>query len=230
MKINNQLPSLESINQILDCYSSLGKKKNKIGKSFEGYNCHLWYNEVMSPIFITNPKIWTKDLKKIEAHFNKPIPKSKYSRKFPYFDLLTVGKKRVDPKLIRSLKAQGWNTAHKDNSLNLWRSPIPLELPKGVQVKFGNYFDKEMYPHFLKTMKINFKCDTFFMNSLNKMIKTIDQEVFTVLVYKNGKVAGAGLVSVKNSGAFLFCGSIYKAYRNKNLWKVLASARQAVSA
>ena len=79
-------------------------------------------------------------------------------------------------------------------------------------------------------MEENFSCNDVFMKGLNKMLKGIEEDVITVLLFKNNKVAGAGLVAVKNEGAYLFCGSINKSYRNKKLWKVLASARQAVSA
>jgi len=127
--MKNKLPSLHSMNLILDCYSSLGKKKSRIGHSFSGYNCHLWKNEVMSPILITNNNTWMDDLKKIEGHFSKPFTPSKYTRKTPYFNLLTTGKRRLESKVISELKKMDWIASPSESSLNLWNSQIPLELP-----------------------------------------------------------------------------------------------------
>lgn len=226
----SKLATPETIQDILNCYSALGNKKIKIGTSFQYYDCPWWRNFVMSPIYLSKTSSLKKDLAKIEKVFKKPIPKSPYSSTDPYFNILSKGKAPLDKKFISRLEKQGWVTTSRENSLNLWNNPLELKIPKGVQVKFGNYFDPNIYPHFLKTMKENFKSSDDFMKSLNKMFKTIEDELITVLLCKNDKVIGAGLVAVKNGGAYLFCGSINKAQRNKKLWNVLAAARQAVSA
>lgn len=226
----SKLATPETIQQILSCYSALGNKKLKIGNSFEYYDCPLWRNSAMTPILISKQASWDKEITKIETMFKKPILKSRFSSQTPYFNLLTQGKSPLDKKLIFKLDSLGWVTTPRENSLNLWTNLIDLKIPKGVQVKFGNYFDPQIYPHFLKTMEENFSCNEIFMKSLNKMLRTCEEDVMTILLCKNDKTLGAGLVAVKNGGAYLFCGSINKAYRNKKLWKVLAAARQAASA
>lgn len=226
----SQLANPETIQQILNCYSALGEKKLKIGNSFEYYHCPLWRNSAMSPILISSQASWEKEVAKIETMFKKPIAKSQFSARNPYFNLLTNGKSPTDKKLILKLEKLGWKTTSYESSLNLWRKQIPLNIPKGVRIKIGNYFDPQIYPSFLKTMEDNFSCDNVFMKTLNKMIKTIEQDVMTILLCKNDKVLGAVVVAVKNNGAYLFCGSINNPYRNKKLWNVLNAAAQAVSA
>ncbi len=226
----NNFANQSSIKQILDCYCALGEEHIKIGRSFEYYPCPFWRNPVMSPILITKLSHWQKDLEKVENISRISQERSKYNDKKAYFNILTNGKKKLDKDLIQRLEKLGWSTKPEDFSLNLWTSQIELNIPKGVQIKFGNYFDPDIYPHFLKTLELNFATDKSFMRIFNKMIKLIEPHVTTVLLYKNHKVIGAGLVATKNGGAYLFCGSINKAYRNKNLWKTLAAARQSVSA
>lgn len=226
----NKFATPEVIQQILSCYSALGEKKLKIGNSFEYYDCPYWRNPVMTPILISKHVNWEKDISKIETIFKKPIQKSRFSFSTPYFNLLTQGKAPLSKKLALKLEKQGWVTTSREFSLNVWTNLIDLKIPKDIQVKFGNYFDPQIYPHFLKTMEDNFSCDEIFMKSFNKMLRTCEKDVITVLLCKNDKILGAGLVAVKNEGAYLFCGSINKSHRNKNLWKVLAAARQAVSA
>ena len=226
----NKLADPQTIQQILNCYSALGEKKNIIGNSFEYYDCPFWKNSAMTPVFVTNPNSLHEDVDKIKSMFNRPNLKSKYNATYPYFNLLTKGKKPVDKKLILKLEKQGWTTRQDEASYNFWKKQIDLKIPKGYQVKVGNYFDTAMYSGFLKTMEKNFLVDALFMKTFNKMLKTIDENVLTIHLCKNDKVVGAGLVATKNGGAYLFCGSIHKSHRKKNLWKVLVAARQAASA
>lgn len=226
----SKLATPETIQQILRCYSALGDKKLKIGNSFEYYDCPLWRNYIMTPIFLAKQVSWEKDLPKIESMFKKPVQKSRFNSSIPYFNLLTKGKAALDKKQISKLAKLGWTTTPLEESLNLWTKAIDLKIPKGVQIKFGNYFDPLIYPDFLKTMEDNFACDDIFMKAFNKMIKTCEEDVITILLCKNNQTIAAGLVAVKNEGAYLFCGSINKAYRNKKLWNVLTAARQAASA
>lgn len=170
------------------------------------------------------------DLKKLEINFKRPIQKSPYNYKNPYVNYLTVGKKPLNKKIVKDFLANGWQHFAGENSLNLWRSIIKTEIPKNIQIKSGRYFDKDIYPYFLETMKENFSVSDEFMKYLNKMLLTVEENIITVLLLKNEQVVGAGLVAVKNEGAYLFCGSINKRYRNKKYWKVLASARQSASA
>ncbi|MEA9356276.1 hypothetical protein SHI21_08685 [Bacteriovorax sp. PP10] len=183
----------------------------------------------MTPVMISNQKSWEKDIPKIETMFKKPVSKSPFNAKYPYFNLLTKGNAPVDKKIILKLKNEGWSTNVHESSLNFWRNPINLEIPKGIQVKIGNYFDKSIYPGFLKTMEDNFSCDDVFMKTFNKMMKNVEKDVLSVLICKNDKVLGAVLIAVKNSGAYLMCGSINKAYRKKNLWNVLLASAQSAS-
>lgn len=184
----------------------------------------------MSPVLITNHNKMFSELKKLESDYKKPIAKSPYSFKRAYVNYLTIGKKPLNKKIQKQFVDQGWQYFADEESLNLWKSIIPADIPKNVQIKSGRYFDPEIYPHFLMTMKENFSVSDEFMKYLDKMLKKIEANVITVLLIKNEKVIGAGLVAVKNEGAILFCGSIHKKYRNKKYWKVLASARQSLSA
>lgn len=226
----NKFPTSETIQQLLNCFSSLGDKKLKIGNSFEYYFCPLWRNSAMTPILISNQKSWEKDLSKLETMFKMPVAKSPFNAKYPYFNLLTNSKSPLDKKIISKLQEHGWSPNDYESSFNVWRNPILLEIPTGIQIKVGNYFDKTIYPDFLKTMEENFLCDEVFMKTFNKMMKTIQKNVICVLLCKNDKVVGAVLVAVKNNGAYLMCGSINKTYRKKNLWNVLLAAAQSVSA
>lgn len=226
----NKFPTSKTIQQLLNCYSALGDKKLKIGNSFEYYYCPLWRNSAMSPILISSQKSWQKDLTKIETMFKKPVAKSPFNAKYPYFNLLTNSKTPLNKKITSKLLENGWSKTNFESSLNVWRNPIKLEIPIGIQIKVGNYFDKTIYPGFLKTMEDNFSCDQVFMKTFNKTIKTIQKDVLSVLLCKDDKVIGAVLVAVKNDGAYLMCGSINKAYRKKNLWNVLLAAAQSVSA
>ncbi len=224
-----QLASEKTIQDLLNCYSSLGSKKTKIGQSFAFYHCEYWRNFVMSPVFITSTKGWETDLPKVEKAFKTPVPKSPYNAGLPYFNLLTKGKASVDKKLIKKLEAEGWSASDYESSLNVWRRPIPLSIPKDILIKSGNYFDPEIYSEFLKTMKDNFSSSDLFMKTLNKMLKGVQENLITVLLCHKGKTIGAVVVAVKNEGAYLFCGSINKSHRSKDLWSVLHSATQAIS-
>lgn len=224
------LASPHSIQKILKCYSSFGDKKLKIGSSFEYYHCPMWKNSIMSPIYITSQKNWEKDLAKVVANFKNPYKKSPLNAAAPYFNLTTNDSTAVDKKLILKLEKLGWHTTNIDYSLNLWTKPLELKIPKGIQIKVGNYFDPLIYPHFLKTMEDNFAIDDTFMKYFNKMLKTIEQDVMTVMLCKNEKVIGAVVVAVKNESACLLCGSINKEFRKKKLWNVLNAATQGISA
>lgn len=226
----SKLPTPETIQKILNCYSALGNKKQKIGNSFEYYHCPLWRNSAMTPILISNQDSLIKDIKKIETIFKKPVSKSKFNSRYPYFNFLTKGKSALNKQLVLNFAEQGWKTNDYESSLNLWRNPIDLKIPKGIQIKFGNYFDTSLYPDFLKTMEDNFSCDDVFMKTFNKMIKQIERDIISVLLYKDEQVVGAVLVAVKNGGAYLMCGSINKQFRKKKLWNVLLSAAQNISA
>lgn len=226
----NKMPSKDTIQDILNCFSALGEKKFRIGTSFEFYHCPLWKNSVMSPVLITNHKNMFSDLKKLEHDYKKPIQKSPYNFKNAYVNYLTLGKAPLSKKVRQSFKEKDWLYYESEDSLNLWRSIIQTDIPKNIQIRSGRYFDPDIYPYFLETMKENFSCSDDFMKHLNKMLRTIEENIITVLLMKNNKVIGAGLVAVKNGGAFLFCGSINKKHRNKKYWKVLASARQTLSA
>ena len=220
---------LKTFDQILNSYSSLGEVVH-LGTDLKFYDCNHWKNSVMSPIFINQSKNYENALLHLDSHFKKTSKKSPYNSS-PYFNLLASGKGKLSPAVIRSFRLQVWQLDNVVSSLNLWNYALELKIPKEFHLRVGHYFDPQIYPHFLNAMKTNFKSSDQFMLYLNKMIKGIENETRVVLIFNDrGTCVAAGLVSTKNEGAFIFCGSIHKRYRGRNLWKVLVAARQMISA
>jgi hypothetical protein len=218
----------ESFKKIYTAYSSLGRL-TKINSDLSFYHCDFWRNATMSPIFLNPSKNWKKSLINLETYFERTKNKSLYDSP-PYFNLLSKGKSKLPTEIIPTFSKCGWKLNTKETSLNFWRFPLALALPKGIHLRIGNYFDREIYPHFLKAMQDNFECDRQFMSYLNKMIKGVEHDTSTTLLFNHrGSCIGAGLVATKNNSAFLYCGSINRSYRGKNLWKTLVAARQMVS-
>ncbi|MNT01134.1 hypothetical protein D3C72_1355880 [compost metagenome] len=106
-----------------------------------------------------------------------------------------------------------------------------MVLPKGYSFKVGRYFDKAVYKDFVKMMKENFKTSKQFQSELDRMHRTIEENLLTVVIYNSkSKAVGAGLVVTgADRASFLYCGSISSKYRRKGLWKLLVAARQSAS-
>jgi hypothetical protein len=223
-----QSPDALTLKKILSSYSSLGKRVD-LGDELKFYHCDQWKNSVMSPIILNQSKNWKKSLDNLELHFKNHSKKSPYDSS-PYFNLIAKGKKSLPTETLKILRQHGWEPMAVKSSLNIWNHPLDLKLPRGIHIRTGSYFDAQLYPHFLKAMQKNFKASKEFMLHLNKMMKTIESNVTTVLLYsESGSCVGAGLVATKNNAAFLFCGSVNKPYRGRKLWKVLVAARQMIS-
>ena len=216
---------------ILLSYSSLGSRPKSISNRISFYHCHRWMNPVMSPAFLQVDDAAKKDFEAIAKHFLKGKSRGSfpYDSAQPYLNFIPKTKSHLSR--AKTLSASlGWEHLPRQDCLNAWDKALPLELPKNYYFASGRYFERPIYRAFLKTMQENFKSTPKFMIELNHMIKGIEPNLRTVIIYhSSGQIAGAGLVSTANGTSYLFCGSIMKRHRGKGLWRSLVAARQLVS-
>jgi len=214
---------------IANCYSALGKSI-PVGTSTSYFHCKYWRNPVMSPFFVREDRL-LKGFHKAEFLFKKHKPSHFYDSKSAYVNLLNIEQSNLKHPVLKKAADLEWNPSPKPNTLNGWESQLPINLPKSIHFVSGRYFDKAIYAGFLNGMTSSFNSSPQFMRQLNMMMRAIEANIRTVLLYhESGKLAGSGLVATANQGAFLFCGSIEKPFRGRGLWSNLVAIRQMISA
>lgn len=183
----------------------------------------------MSPFFLRAGGSLESQLARAESHFRRHGSKHPYDAAGAYVNLLGADSGRIR-RVLAAARKHGWSIDPRPNTLNIWRSRLPLVHSNSFHLTVGRYFDAAVYRGFRRTMVENFGTKPRFMRELDAMMRGVDERIRTVLLYhESGKIAGGGLVATGGPGAFLFCGSIGKAYRGKGLWTVLVAARQMVS-
>ncbi|MGE4133371.1 MAG: hypothetical protein AB7F86_17135 [Bdellovibrionales bacterium] len=224
MKVSSSL-----VLKVGQAYEGLGPLVKRLPNGILHYDCQRWRNSVMSPMLLTSARLTPRDLQKIAAYHRAPYL---YDSKRPYVQFLggSAGDNKANHELLRR---QGWTKQAyaTQNTVNIWTRPIPLELPKGIEMRVARYFDPRVRRDFLKLMKANFNLTSLFLSELEKMHSLIEPRLRTVVLYNAKKTAVAtGLVAVGKKGShYLYCGSVAKQARGQGLWRVLVAARQAAS-
>lgn len=222
---------LDVWSQIVRCYSSIGRPIPGLGPNLIHFHCERWRNATMSPCFLKPQSDLERQLRRAESYFRRHKSKHAYDAPAAYINLLRINSDDQDHPLLAAALGLGWKIDPRPSTLNAWSVRCPVALSKSFHFAVGRYFDRAIYRDFLETMAKNFGAKPKFMRELDAMMAGIDGRVRTVLLYhESGKVAAGGLVATHDGGAYLFCGSVCKAYRGKGLWNALVSVRQMVSA
>lgn len=194
-----------------------------------------WRNYVMSPMLSVSPKLTAKDLAAVEKHFLKNPGKFEFDNKAPYIQWLenSYFDRRAN---IHTLVKNGWTNENspKDSYLNIWIEAEPVEIPTGYEVVAGSYANPQLRKDFLKLSRTIFKASPLFMNELDDFNLKIKAGLMTVLIYRIGKggmrsPVAAGLAHTKGRSTYLLCGCVTEKHREKGLWRLLLSTRQALS-
>jgi hypothetical protein len=217
--------------KIMRCFAAIGRRMPTLSPDLGHFHCERWRNATISPFFLSPRGNLKSQLGRAESYFRSHGPKHPYDASGAYVNLLGIDSGDRDHGLLAAARGLGWTVDPRPSTLNAWSRQRPMVLPKSFHLVVGRYFDRTVYRGFRETMVGNFGAKPKFMRELNAMIRGIDERVRTVLLYhESGKIAGGGLVATSGDGAFLFGGSVGKAYRGKGLWNVLVSARQMASA
>lgn len=210
-------------------YEGLGPLEKNLPKDMLHYDCYRWRNPVMAPMLKTSARIRKSDLDLVmDLHRTRYT----YDAKSPYVQMLSGSPtdQAINHRLLRAL---GWKKGPSAQQLtvNIWTRPLPLELPKGIEMRVARYFDPRVRADFLKLLKANFDLTAHFISELEKLHAQIEPCLRTVVLYDRKKApVASGLVSIgKERAHYLYCGSVAKKARGRGLWRILVAARQAVS-
>lgn len=216
--------------RIAAAYSGLGERPKRLPSAFAHFECPRWRNPVMSPLWPRCKTVSAPDLARLEGFFRA------HPKRFPFEDAnrayLTAlaGAGGHDIRTIGKVAAaRGW--IRKDRgAMNVWFRPSPLAIPNGYHFSAAPLGKSGLHRDFLRQTKGNFKSSARFMRELRRMFPTLANRTSEVVFYsRTGMPAAAGLVTTRDSGAFLWCGSVDPRHRGRGLSRALVAALQLVS-
>jgi hypothetical protein len=220
------------IKDISNCYAGLGERGSLKSRKLSFFDAPYWRNPVISPIFLTETPKSTREFKILESWFKSHSPVSPYDVSAPYLSILKHP--QVQLSTVRELAKQaGWDSQKtKEVRVLYWEKPQLLALPSSVHLEAGSVLNKRLLFFFKEALFENFKRNDYskFWRALHRLLMERAQWTTIVrLVNQKGDTIACGLVSHRETEAYLFCGSVNRRYRNKGYWRHLVAARQAVS-
>lgn len=221
---------IELFENTVRCFTVAGPRRDLRGK-FVSFRVPEWQNGFMAPVFLRPGRVPTpKDLTALERRHSSIRNSSPYCAKFPYFNLLQLGRPDRVRQARQAAREQGWEPS-APLTFNVWTAQTRLHLPANLELVVGSYRNRSTRIEATGLINDVFGLQPSFMRAFTKvLLRASATSHITTIRTRAGKPCATGIVATWRDHALFLSGCVAPRYRNRGLWHSLVAARQAVSA